>query len=201
MKERLRRQLDGALNRLLGRQAELPGYTLEAPRNPDHGDFACNAAMLLARQLQQPPREIAQRLVDELGAESGSIERAEVAGPGFVNIWLRGSHWHELLPRVLAASTRYGHSEIGENRRVQVEFVSANPTGPLTLGHGRQGVLGDSIARLLEASGFRVTREYYFNDAGRQMRVLGESVRARYLEQLERAAPPPQGAFGDPETE
>jgi arginyl-tRNA synthetase len=102
---------------------------------------------------------------------------------------------------VLAAGTRYGHSEIGENRRVQVEFVSANPTGPLTLGHGRQGVLGDSIARLLEASGFRVTREYYFNDAGRQMRVLGDSVRARYLEQLGRAAPPPEGAFGGPETE
>ncbi len=201
MKERLRQQLDGALNRLLGRQAELPDYTLEAPRNPDHGDFACNAAMLLAGQLRQPPREIAQRLVDELGAESGSIERVEVAGPGFVNIWLRGSQWHELLPRVLAAAARYGHSEIGANRHVQVEFVSANPTGPLTLGHGRQGVLGDSIARLLEASGFRVTREYYFNDAGRQMRVLGESVRARYLEQLERAAPPPEGVFSDPEAE
>jgi arginyl-tRNA synthetase len=201
VKERLRKQLDGALSRLLREQGEVPGYTLEAPRNPDHGDFACNAAMLLARQLRQPPREIAQRLVEELCAESGSIERAEVAGPGFVNIWLSGSQWHELLPRVLAAGTRYGHSEIGENRRVQVEFVSANPTGPLTLGHGRQGVLGDSIARLLEASGFRVTREYYFNDAGRQMRVLGNSVRARYLEQLGCAAPPPESAFGDPETE
>jgi len=119
VKERLRKQLDAALSRLLREQGEIPGYTLEAPRNPDHGDFACNAAMLLARQLRQPPRDIAQRLVEELRAESGSIERAEVAGPGFVNIWLRGSQWHELLPRVLAAGTRYGHSEIGENRRVQ----------------------------------------------------------------------------------
>jgi arginyl-tRNA synthetase len=201
VKERLREQLDGALNRLLGEQGEIPGYTLEAPRNPDHGDFACNAAMLLARQLRQPPREIAQRLIEELDAEPGSIERAEVAGPGFVNIWLRGSQWHEFLPEVLAAGIRYGHSAIGENCHVQVEFVSANPTGPLTLGHGRQGILGDAIARLLEASGFRVTREYYFNDAGRQMRVLGESVRARYLEQLGRAAPPPEDAFSDTSAE
>jgi arginyl-tRNA synthetase len=200
VKERLRGQLDSALKRLLGGQGEIPGYTLEAPRNPDHGDFACNAAMLLARSLQQPPRAFAQRLVEELDAGSGSIERAEVAGPGFVNIWLRRSQWHELLPEVLTAGIQYGHSKVGENRRVQVEFVSANPTGPLTLGHGRQGVLGDSIARLLEASGFQVTREYYFNDAGRQMRVLGDSVRARYLEQLGRAAPPPEGAFADPET-
>jgi arginyl-tRNA synthetase len=201
VKERLREQIDGALSRLLGQQGEVPGYTLEAPRNPDHGDFACNAAMLLARQLRQPPREIAQRLVEELEADSGSIERAEVAGPGFVNIWLRGSQWRELLPGVLAAGSRYGHSEVGGNFHVQVEFVSANPTGPLTLGHGRQGVLGDSIARLLEASGFRVTREYYFNDAGRQMRVLGDSVRARYLEQLGRAAAPPESAFSAPETD
>ncbi len=201
MKERLAQEFRSALERVLGPGVELPEFALEAPRNPDHGDFACNAAMLLAKQLGEPPREIARRLVAELAVGSGLIERAEVAGPGFVNIWLSGARWRELLPEVLAAGPRFGHCDDGAQRRVQVEFVSANPTGPLTLGHGRQGVLGDCIARLLEACGDRVTREYYFNDAGRQMRVLGESVRARYLEQLGRAAPPPEGGLADPEAE
>jgi len=201
VKERLQQELGSALERILGPEGEIPAFALEAPRNPDHGDFACNAAMLLARQLREPPREIAARIIAELRVGSGLIERAEVAGPGFVNIWLSGARWHALLPQLLAAGTRYGHSEIGAKRSVQVEFVSANPTGPLTLGHGRQAVLGDCIARLLEASGYRVTREYYFNNAGRQMRVLGESVRARYLEQLGRAAPPPEAALADPEAE
>ncbi|MCH8083668.1 MAG: arginine--tRNA ligase, partial [Myxococcales bacterium] len=201
MKERLQQEFSGALERILSSDDEIPAFTLEAPRNPDHGDFACNAAMLLAKQLKQPPREIAGRIVAELSVGSGLIERAEVAGPGFVNIWLSGARWHELLPKVLEAGPRYGHCDVGAQRSVQVEFVSANPTGPLTLGHGRQGVLGDCIARLLEACGYQVTREYYFNDAGRQMRVLGESVRARYLEQLGRAAPPPKDALADPEAE
>jgi len=201
VKERLQQEFSGALGRILGPEGEIPAFTLEAPRNPDHGDFACNAAMLLAKQLGESPRAIAGRIVAELGVGSGLIERAEVAGPGFVNIWLSGARWHALLPEVLEAGPRYGHCDIGADRRVQVEFVSANPTGPLTLGHGRQGVLGDCIARLLEACGYRVTREYYFNNAGRQMRVLGESVRARYLEQLGRAAPPPEDALADPEAE
>ncbi len=201
MKERLQRAFSDALGRIIGSDQEIPAFTLEAPRNPDHGDFACNAAMLLAKQLRQAPRQIAERIVAELGVGSGLIERAEVAGPGFVNIWLSGARWHALLPEVLAAGPRFGQCDIGANHRVQVEFVSANPTGPLTLGHGRQGVLGDCIARLLEACGYQVTREYYFNNAGRQMRVLGESVRARYLEQLGRAAPPPEAALADPEVE
>jgi len=201
VKERLQRAFSDALGRIIGSDQEIPAFTLEAPRNPDHGDFACNAAMLLAKQLRQAPRQIAERIVAELGVGSGLIERAEVAGPGFVNIWLSGARWHALLPEVLAAGPRFGQCDIGANHRVQVEFVSANPTGPLTLGHGRQGVLGDCIARLLEACGYQVTREYYFNNAGRQMRVLGESVRARYLEQLGRAAPPPEAALADPEVE
>ncbi len=201
MKERLYQEFGRAVERILGSSDEIPAFSLETPRNPDHGDFACNAAMLLARQLQQSPRAIAERLVAELGVGSGLIERAEIAGPGFINVWLSGARWHELLPRVLAAGSRYGRCAAGANQRVQVEFVSANPTGPLTLGHGRQGVLGDCIARLLEACGYQVTREYYFNNAGRQMRILGESVRARYLEQLGRAAPPPEAALADSDAE
>ena len=176
-----------------------PEITLEAPRSEEHGDFASNAAMLLAKALRKPPRAIAERLAERLRAASGLVARVEVAGPGFVNIWLSESRWRGLLQSVLAAGARYGEWTTGAGRRVQVEFVSANPTGPLTLGHGRQAVLGDAIARLLEATGHDVTREYYFNNGGRQMRILGESVKARYLEQLGRAAAPPPEAFVDPE--
>ena len=176
-----------------------PAFALETPRNPEHGDFACNAALLLAKRLHQPPRAIAEQIVERLGDGGGLIARVEIAGPGFVNVWLAGERWQDLLRRVLEAGASYGRSETGAGARVQVEFVSANPTGPLTLGHGRQAVLGDAIARLLAATGHDVTREYYFNDGGRQMRVLGESVRARYLELLGRAAPPPAEALADPE--
>jgi arginyl-tRNA synthetase len=200
VREALSQQLEAVLRGLLeshGDRGELPEFALEAPRNPEHGDFACNAALLLAKRLRRKPREIAEDIATRLREASSAVARVEVAGPGFVNVWLAGSGWQALLPRVLAEGARFGRSELGAGRRVQVEFVSANPTGPLTLGHGRQAVLGDTIARLLEWQGYDVTREYYFNDGGRQMRVLGESVRARYLELLERAAPPPADA--DPE--
>jgi len=173
----------------------LPEFALDPPRLAEHGDFACNAAMLLAKRLRQPPRDIAAALLAQLGDAGGLLERAEVAGPGFVNLWLRGGQWQSLLRDILAAGERYGASDEGRGKRVQVEFVSANPTGPLSSGHGRQGVLGDCLARLLAFTGHDVTREYYFNNGGRQMRVLGDSVRARYLEALGRAAPPPKSAF------
>jgi arginyl-tRNA synthetase len=169
------------------------------PRQAEHGDFATNAAMLLAKRLRQPPREIAARLAECLRAGHESITRAEVAGPGFVNVWLADDRWRRLLADILAAGARYGRSDAGKGRAIQVEFVSANPTGPLSVGHGRQAVLGDCIARLLRACGWDVTREYYFNNGGRQMRVLGDSVRARYLEALGEAAPPPTEALEDPE--
>jgi arginyl-tRNA synthetase len=200
VREALSQQLEAVLRGLLeshGDPGELPEFALEASRNPEHGDFACNAALLLAKRLRRKPREIAEDIAARLREGSGAVARVEVAGPGFVNVWLAGSGWQALLPRVLAEGARFGRSTRGAGRRVQVEFVSANPTGPLTLGHGRQAVLGDAIARLLEWRGHDVTREYYFNDGGRQMRVLGESVRARYLELLGRAAPPPVDA--DPE--
>jgi arginyl-tRNA synthetase len=201
VREQLQQDFETAVRALLddvGDTQTVPPFALEISRSEEHGDFACNAAMLLAKRLHKPPREIAGRLAERLAA-APSVERVEVAGPGFVNVWLAKARWRELVRRVLEEGPRYGHSQVGRGARVQVEFVSANPTGPLTLGHGRQAVLGDSIARSLEALGYDVTREYYFNDGGRQMRVLGESVRARYLEQLGRAAPPPPGALQDPE--
>jgi arginyl-tRNA synthetase len=194
MRDALTSHLQAVLRALLdasGDEGEIPEFALEAAKNADHGDFACNAALLLPKRLRRKPREIAEDIAARLRAASDTVARVEVAGPGFVNVWLVGEGWRALLPRVLAEGARFGRSEVGSNRRVQVEFVSANPTGPLTLGHGRQAVLGDTIARLLEWQNYDVTREYYFNDGGRQMRVLGESVRARYLEGLGRAAPPP----------
>ncbi len=199
MRSRLQDRVERAVRELLAEAGSAegpPAFSLEVPRSAEHGDFACNAALLLAKTLGQPPREIAQRLLAKLTAGEGVIARAEVAGPGFINLWLRDEGWQQLLRSVLAQGRRYGQSQLGAGQQVQVEFVSANPTGPLTLGHGRQAVLGDCISRSLEAVGYRVTREYYFNNGGRQMRVLGESVRARYLEQLGRAAPPPE-ASGD----
>ncbi len=202
MKEALRAKLEQALTAMLaasGDTGPLPDFALDPPRQAEHGDFACNAALLLAKRLARKPRELALELRAQLGSAGGLVERSEVAGPGFLNLWLAPTRWHELLSQVLAEGERFGRADLGRGRRVQVEFVSANPTGPLTLGHGRQAVLGDSIARLLEAVGCAVTREYYFNNGGRQMRVLGQSVRARYLEQLGRAVAPPDDALKNAE--
>jgi arginyl-tRNA synthetase len=202
MKERLLATLQEILRSELeaaGDTGPLPPVTLEVPRQSDHGDFATNAALVLAKRVRRPPREIAQALATALSARSGLVSRVEVAGPGFVNVWLTGERWHDLLREILRAPEAFGRPSAARPERVQVEFVSANPTGPLTLGHGRQAVLGDVLARLLERRGHAVTREYYFNDGGRQMRVLGESVKARYLELLGRAAPPPAEALADKE--
>ncbi len=156
---------------------------LETPQNPDHGDLATNAAMKLARQLKQSPRAIAEDLVRRLQAlpvDPRRIAGIEVAGPGFINFRFAVTFLSGALADILAVGDAYGRTTMGAGRRVIVEYVSANPTGPLTVGHGRNAVLGDTIANLLAWSGFEVTREYYFNDAGRQMRVLGQSVQSRY---------------------
>ena len=211
MKEALRTEIENALRALLdtaGDADPLPDFAIEVPRQKEHGDYSCNAAMLLAKRLRQKPRDIAEDLKARLGDAGGLVAHLDVAGPGFLNVKLAESGWQDLLHDIIEAGDRYGQSESAEvaaartgdaKPKVQVEFVSANPTGPLSTGHGRQGILGDCIARLLEATGWDVTREYYFNDGGRQMRVLGESVKARYLESLGLAAPPPPAALEDPE--
>ncbi|MDE2997076.1 MAG: arginine--tRNA ligase [Bacteroidota bacterium] len=162
------------------------GFTpeFEQPANPEHGDLSCNAAMQLARHFRKSPRMIAEDVVGHLHAlpmDATHIASVEVAGPGFLNFRFAEAHLADQLAAILDAGASYGRSEEGHGQKAMVEFVSANPTGPLTVGHGRNAVLGDSIATLLEWAGYDVTREYYFNDAGRQMRILGESVRARYL--------------------
>jgi arginyl-tRNA synthetase len=202
VRKRLKQAIGVAVQALLddaGDEGELPAFVVEAPRQADHGDFACNAPMLLAKRLRRSPRQIADDLVARLGDADGLVARAEVAGPGFVNLWLAGDRWRDVLRDILAAGPAYGRSDVGKDRPLQVEFVSANPTGPLSVGHGRQAILGDCLSRLLAAAGWDVTREYYFNNGGRQMRVLGQSVKARYLELLGRAASPPEAALQDDE--
>ncbi|MGW8194193.1 MAG: arginine--tRNA ligase [Desulforhopalus sp.] len=159
-------------------------YAVELPRHEGQGDFSTNMALVLAGVEKKNPRKFAEIIAEKLAANSELIARVEIAGPGFVNFFIRHNVWRRLIPEVISAGPVFGKSTIGAGQRVMVEFVSANPTGPLSIGHGRQAILGDSIARLLEATGHDVFREYYYNDAGRQMRVLGESTRARYLELL-----------------
>ena len=200
MKDQLTEHIAQALRSLLdeaGDAGALPDFALDPSRQPEHGDFACNAAMMLAKRLRKKPRDIAAELIAKLGDARGLIEKVEIAGPGFVNLWLGGGQWQSLLRDIVASGAAYGSSNDGANVKVQVEFVSANPTGPLSTGHGRQGVLGDCIARSLAFTGYDVTREYYFNNGGRQMRVLGESVKARYLELQGLVAPPPVEAFSE----
>ncbi|WP_457577572.1 arginine--tRNA ligase domain-containing protein [Desulfomarina sp.] len=172
-------------------------YTVELPRHEGQGDFSSNIALVLAGIEKRNPREIAAAVVEGLAGEKKLFRRVEIAGPGFINFFINGDVWRTLIPVVIDRDEDFGRSEVGRSRKVMVEFVSANPTGPLSIGHGRQAILGDSIARLLEATGHDVFREYYYNDAGRQMRVLGESTRARYLELIgEKAVFPEDGYQG-----
>jgi arginyl-tRNA synthetase len=159
-------------------------FTVELPKHEGQGDFSTNFALVLAGIEKKNPRELAQAIAEKLSNQTDLIDRVEIAGPGFVNIFINHDVWRRLIPEIIAQGAAFGKSTVGSGRKVMVEFVSANPTGPLSIGHGRQAILGDSIARLLEATGHDVFREYYYNDAGRQMRVLGESTRARYLELL-----------------
>ncbi len=159
-------------------------FTFEIPKIDKHGDLSVNIAMLLAGQLKQNPREIAQKIINQLNLDETFITKVEMAGPGFVNFFYSPKILQNVLIEIIDQGINYGQSNLGKGKKAQVEFVSANPTGPLTIGHGRQAVLGDTMANFLEWSGYKVTREYYFNNAGRQMQILGESVLYRYRELL-----------------
>ena len=179
----------------LGIQGDLPAPELSAPKQVTHGDFTSNVALGLAARADLPPRQVAEAIVEAL-EHAPFLERVEVAGPGFLNFFLTNDWLYDALGRVLTEGPNYGRSA-PTGKRVQVEFVSANPTGPLHVGHARNAVLGDALARLLEAAGWTVEREYYFNDAGRQMDQFGLSLEARYLEVLGREfRMPEEGYFG-----
>ncbi len=180
--------LDGILDELvaegrLNANANRKAVAVEPPRDPSHGDLATNAAMVLAKGAGTNPRALAEALLPRLEAIPG-VTSVEIAGPGFINLRLDQDAWRNELTTILAEGEEYGLSKVGANERVNVEYVSANPTGPMHMGHCRGAVVGDALARLLEAAGFRVTKEYYVNDAGSQVDTLARSAHLRYREKL-----------------
>ncbi|MCK4622473.1 MAG: arginine--tRNA ligase [Desulfuromonadales bacterium] len=186
MKKQLRQAIKAALQECYDQGTLNSGVLpeeipLEVPKNPDHGDFACNLAMTMAKVERKAPRKIAEALVAALQGNP-LCEQIEIAGPGFINFRLAASCWYEVLDRVMQAGADFGCSRVGEGTRIQVEFVSANPTGPLHIGHGRGAVVGDAVAAVLQAAGFDVQREYYVNDAGNQVSILGRSILLRLRE-------------------
>lgn len=159
-----------------------PSVVLERPRDPSHGDIACNIAMQLAKQLKMNPRELAQKIVAALlenPAREGLVESADIAGPGFINLRVAAAAKQSVVRTIMQQKGQFGRSKLGQEKKVILEFVSANPTGPLHVGHGRQAALGDALSALFEAQGFDVTREFYYNDAGVQIATLANSVQAR----------------------
>jgi arginyl-tRNA synthetase len=177
-------------------EVSVPDFDISAPPRPEMGDFACNVAMALAGQVKRPPREVAQVVIGHLPAGL-PLERAEVAGPGFINLFLSAKWLHETLRRCLTEAGRYGSSASGAGRRVQIEFVSANPVGPLHIGNARGGPYGDVLASLLQFTGHYVEREFYVNDArdNTQLQTFGRSLRLRYLEALGEGVEPFEGMY------
>ena len=154
---------------------------LSPPNNPDFGDLSTNLALSLSKDLKENAIEIGNKIAEKLILDNELIEKVTVSKPGFINFKINNNYYNEILNEIVQ-NDKYGKGELGKDKTANVEFVSANPTGPLTIGHGRNAVLGDCIANILEWNGYNVSREYYFNDAGRQMRILGQSVEARYFE-------------------
>ena len=154
---------------------------VEIPADVSHGDVACNVAMVLARQAKKSPRELAMLIVEDLAKDSLFI-KLEVAGPGFINMKLSSESWHNEVAKILSEQDNYGRSQIGKGKRINVEFASPNPTGPMHVGHSRGAIYGDAIARLFQYSGYHVTKEYYVNDAGAQIGHLVKSCLLRYLQ-------------------
>lgn len=195
MKDYLRKIISESLKQFDLTPEETPEIQLEKPNDPTHGDASANIAMQLAGTLRDNPGNIAQQIVDGLTYDSQKIDAVEIAGPGFINFRYAENYLYDELETVLDKARNFGKSDTLSDQKILLEFVSANPTGPLTVGHGRNAVLGDTVARLLEWTGAEVDREYYFNNAGRQMRVLGQSVQARYLQELGKQAEFPEGGY------
>ncbi len=179
---------------MLAKNIDLSRVVVEPPRDASHGDMATNAAMVLAKNAGQQPRDLAEAIAVKLRADA-TIDKVDVAGPGFINLTLKPQLWRDELRRVLAAGRDYGRSDLGHGEKVNVEYVSANPTGPMHVGHGRGAVFGDALANLLAFAGYAVTREYYVNDAGAQVDVLARSAYLRYREALGETITIPEGLY------
>jgi arginyl-tRNA synthetase len=174
---------------------DFPEVNVEKPKVEAHGDFSTNFAMVIASLQKMAPRKVAQAIVDQLNDSGRLIEKIEIAGPGFINFYVTPTAWHPVLLEIQKTDRRFGASELGGGERVQVEFVSSNPTGPLHVGHGRGAAVGDSVANILSFCGYDVQREYYVNDSGRQIQTLGRSVFLRYRELFGKSAPFPEDCY------
>ena len=185
MQEKLKQEIIAAVVKAnLASEEQIPAVILETPKEKSHGDYSTNMAMQLARVAKKAPRAIAEEIIANFDQSKASIEKIEIAGPGFINFYMNNAYVTELIPTILAAGEKYGESTFGNNQKIQVEFVSANPTGNLHLGHARGAAVGDSLCNILEKAGYDVSREYYINDAGNQINNLALSVEARYFQAL-----------------
>ncbi|MEG6617434.1 arginine--tRNA ligase [Peptococcaceae bacterium 1198_IL3148] len=201
--ERVRQQLSDALKQAVEKavaagalpELTVPEFVVEVPREKGHGDFATNIAMMLAKPAKSAPRKLAEIILQNLEVAGTSVKNVEIAGPGFINFYLDAAWIYNALPEVENQDAHYGSVELGEGLKVQVEFVSANPTGLLHMGNARGAALGDSIASILEFAGYQVQREYYINDAGNQIINFGKSLEARYLQQLGQDVPMPEEGY------
>ena len=184
MKETIESLLDQALDKLIsdGLIETRPALQITRTKDANHGDFTCNVAMMLAKQAGKPPRDVAQVIIDAIASDEASIDKIEIAGPGFINFFLAQENTLNIINDIITAGDRFGESNTAKGEKVQIEFVSANPTGPLHVGHGRGAAYGATLASLMRAVGFDVDCEYYVNDAGRQMNILATSVWLRYLD-------------------
>jgi arginyl-tRNA synthetase len=199
MKRKLDRLLKEALRKGFEagklRETSLPEYVIEVPNNPAHGDFATNLPLVLASSQKKRPRDLATVIVDSLEDRDRLIQKVEIAGPGFINFTITAHQWQRFLADILRLGADYGRSAMGAGQKVLVEFVSANPTGPLHLGHGRGAALGDTLCRILAFTGHEVVREFYINDAGLQVQLLGESVYSRWKQMSDPGYPFPENGY------
>lgn len=185
IEETLKQEIESAvLSAGLASKEEMPDVVLETPKDKAHGDYATNMAMQLARIAKKAPRQIAEDIVEHLNTEKASVKEVEIAGPGFINFFIDQSSLTEVVDTVLNQGHEYGKTNAGDGKRVQIEFVSANPTGTLHLGHARGAAFGDALANVMEKAGFDIEREYYINDAGNQIDNLARSINARYYQAL-----------------
>lgn len=180
-------------------ETDIPAIMLETPKSKENGDYATNIAMQLTKLAKKPPRAIAEAILEKLDKTGTSIESIDIAGPGFMNIVLKKDYLDDVVKTVIEQSSQYGRNDSGKNEKIQVEFVSANPTGDLHLGHARGASLGDSLCNILDFAGYDVSREYYINDAGKQVENLANSVEARYFEELGLEKEMPEDGYQGPD--
>lgn len=196
MKDVLKEEIKAAVLKAgLAEESQIPNVVLETPKDKTHGDYSTNMGMQLARVAKKAPRQIAEEIVAHFDKGKASIEKLDIAGPGFINFYMNNQYLTKLIPSVLEAGEAYGETNIGNGERVQVEFVSANPTGDLHLGHARGAAVGDSLCNVLSKAGYDVSREYYINDAGNQINNLALSVEVRYFEALGLEKPMPEDGY------